>query len=115
MITTFSIALSGYGSLAGVGVIVGLGISSLIADGLSMAVADYLATKSDEEYMESEKRRELEEIETDVEAEKLEMQHIYTEMGISEPDAKEIVDILATNKEGFLDVMMVEELGLSSD
>jgi hypothetical protein len=31
-----------------------LGISSLIADGLSMAVADYLATKSDDEYMKAE-------------------------------------------------------------
>lgn len=60
MITTFSIALSGYGSVAGVNVIVGLGVSSLIADGLSMAVADFIASKSDEEFMESERRRELE-------------------------------------------------------
>lgn len=48
MITTFSIALSGWGTNGGIDVIVGLGISSLIADGLSMAVADFLATKSDE-------------------------------------------------------------------
>jgi|JI102314A2RNA_FD_contig_21_1798079_length_228_multi_2_in_0_out_0_1 hypothetical protein len=36
------------------------------------------------------------------------MQYIYTKMGIPDDDAKEIVEILATNKEGFLDVMMVE-------
>jgi hypothetical protein len=42
--------LSGFGSVAGVDVIVGLGVSSLIADGFSMGVADFLATKSDEEY-----------------------------------------------------------------
>lgn len=48
IITIFSIVLSGVGSNSGVGVIVGLSISSLIADGLSMAVADFLATKSDE-------------------------------------------------------------------
>lgn len=34
--------------------IVALGLASLIADGISMAVADYLATKSDDQYMKSE-------------------------------------------------------------
>ncbi len=47
LITTLSIALSGIGASTGSAVIVALGIASLIADGLSMAVADYLATKSD--------------------------------------------------------------------
>lgn len=115
IITIFSIVLSGVGSNSGVGVIVGLGISSLIADGLSMAVADFLATKSDDEYMKQEKIREREEIENDLEAEKREMVKIYTDMGEDITDAKEIVEILAGNKEGFLDVMMIEELGLSSD
>jgi VIT1/CCC1 family predicted Fe2+/Mn2+ transporter len=41
------------------------------------------------------------------------MVEIYTKMGESPEDAHEIVNILATNKEGFLDVMMVEELGLT--
>lgn len=50
--------------------IVALGLASLIADGISMAVADYLATKSDDEFMKSEEKRELKEIETDFEAEK---------------------------------------------
>jgi hypothetical protein len=68
VITTFSIALSGFASVAGVDVIVGLGISSLVADGLSMGVADFLATKSDEEYQLAEKERELKEIEDDIEA-----------------------------------------------
>jgi VIT1/CCC1 family predicted Fe2+/Mn2+ transporter len=34
-------------------------------------------------------------------------------MGESSEDAHEIVNILATNKEGFLAIMMVEELGLT--
>lgn len=39
------------------GHIVALGLASLIADAISMAVADYLATKSDHEYMKCEERR----------------------------------------------------------
>jgi len=57
IITTFNIALSSYGVNAGVGVVIGLGVSSLIADGLAMGIADYLATKSDEEYMKFEMAR----------------------------------------------------------
>lgn len=48
-----------------------LGVSSLIADGLAMGIADFLATKSDEEYTKSEMAREQLEIEADLEAEKL--------------------------------------------
>lgn len=42
-----SVALSGLGANTTAGTIVALGMASLIADGISMAVADYLATKSD--------------------------------------------------------------------
>jgi VIT1/CCC1 family predicted Fe2+/Mn2+ transporter len=65
--------------------------------------------------MLSEKARELEEIDNDMQAEKDEMVKIYVELGENQKDSEEIVDILATNKDGFLDVMMIEELGLSSD
>ena len=40
------------------------------------------------------------------------MVEIYTEMGLEGPVATEIVDILGQNKEGFLKIMMIEELQL---
>ena len=45
-------------------------MASLMGDAISMAVADYLATKSDDEYMKAEEARERSEIETDFEGEK---------------------------------------------
>jgi hypothetical protein len=50
LITTLSVALSGLGIGEQMDPqhIVALGLASLIADGISMAVADYLATKSDD-------------------------------------------------------------------
>ena len=59
------IALSGYGGGTTINIIVAIGVSSLIADALSMAIADYVATQSDSEYMEMEKKREQKEIEND--------------------------------------------------
>ena len=60
-----SIALSGLGSSTGANIIVALGLASLFADGLSMAIADYLATKSDQEYMKAEEVRERKEMDDD--------------------------------------------------
>lgn len=82
IITTLCVALSGLSSGSTAPVILALGFSSLIGDAISMGVADYLATKSDAEYMKAEEERERLEIETDFEAEKKEMVHIYSEMGL---------------------------------
>lgn len=54
LITTLSVALSGIGSGQSAAVILALGLASLMGDAISMAVADYLATKSDDEYMKAE-------------------------------------------------------------
>lgn len=40
------------------------------------------------------------------------MVHIYKDMGLEDKVAIEIVDILSSNKDGFLQVMMIEELQL---
>ena len=84
----------------------------MIGDALGMAAADYLGTKADDEYMTQEEKRERQEIENDFEAEKEQMINIYTEMGLQKPVSQEIVDILSKNKEGFLKIMMIEELQL---
>lgn len=49
--TTLIIAISSVGSNSGPKTVLALGIASMIGDGLGMAVADYLGTKSDDEYM----------------------------------------------------------------
>lgn len=49
--TTLIIAISSVGSNSSPSTVLALGIASMIGDGLGMAVADYLGTKSDDEYM----------------------------------------------------------------
>ncbi len=58
IITTLCVALSGFASQSTAKAILALGFSSLLADAISMAIADFLATKSDAEYMKSEEERE---------------------------------------------------------
>jgi VIT1/CCC1 family predicted Fe2+/Mn2+ transporter len=46
------------------------------------------------------------------EGEKDEMVEIYVNAGFDEPDARSVIDTLATNKQWFVDHMLVQELGL---
>lgn len=66
LVTTLIIVISGIGNSSSPGTILALGVASMIGDGLGMAVADYLGTKSDDEYMCQEEKRERQEIEDDL-------------------------------------------------
>lgn len=66
MCTTLIIVISGVGNGSSPGTILALGVASMVGDGLGMAVADYLGTKSDDEYMTQEEKRERQEIQDDL-------------------------------------------------
>ncbi|MHA1713753.1 MAG: VIT1/CCC1 transporter family protein [Candidatus Ranarchaeia archaeon] len=78
-------------------------------------IGDYLSSKSEIEYRNDERRREEWEIEHFPDGEKREMVEIYENMGIEEKDAHTMVDILSKYKEAWINVMMVEELGIINE
>lgn len=96
----------------GAAVVLILGFANLVADGLSMAVGDYLSTKAELEYQKAERQREQWEVENYPEGEKRELVELYVEKGMPEDDAKTIAEIISRHKETWIDVMMVEELGI---
>jgi VIT1/CCC1 family predicted Fe2+/Mn2+ transporter len=112
IITTFAVVAGVAGAQLTSGVVLVLGFANLIADGLSMAIGDYLSTKSEQEYHRAERRREEWEVEHYPEGEKREMVELYVAKGISEEDARTIVDVFAHHKKAWVDVMMIEELGI---
>ena len=112
IITTFAVVAGVAGAELSAGIVLILGFANLIADGLSMAVGDYLSTKSELEYEKAERERERWEIENYPEGEKKEMVELYVAKGMPEQDAQTIVDIFARNQETWVEIMMVEELGI---
>ncbi len=112
IITTFAVVAGVAGAELQSGVVLILGFANLIADGLSMAIGDYLSTKSEQEYHRAERGREQWEVENYPEGEKRELVELYVDKGLSPEDAEAVVEILARNKEAWIDVMMVEELGI---
>ena len=66
LVTTLIIVIGAASSNGTPSTVLALGIASMVGDGLGMAVADYLSTKSDDEYMVQEENRERMEIEEDL-------------------------------------------------
>lgn len=112
IVTTFAVVAGVAGASLSAGVVLILGFANLIADGLSMAIGDFLSTKAENEYNQAEREREAWEVDNYPDGEKKEMVELYTGKGISKDDAKTIVDIISRNKKAWVDIMMVEELGI---
>ena len=112
IVTTLAVVAGVAGAELSAGIVLILGFANLIADGLSMAVGDYLSTKSELEYEIAERERERWEIENYPEGEMKEMVELYVAKGLPQEDAQTIVEIFARNRETWVEVMMVEELGI---
>lgn len=112
LITTYSVVMGVAGANLSTIVVVALGVANLIGDGISMALGDYLSTKSEIEFQRKERSREEWEVENNPEEEKIEMIELYEKKGISREDATKVVEIFSKSKKAWVDIMMVEELGL---
>ncbi len=115
IITTFAVVAGVAGAQLSTGVLLILGFANLIADGISMAIGDFLSTRAEQEYNAAEKKREAWEVEVYPEGEKRELVEIFTAKGYEKEDAERMVDIIAKNKEGWIDIMMKEELEIIED
>lgn len=115
IITTFAVVAGVAGASLSSGIVLILGFANLIADGLSMAIGDYLSTKAELEYQQTERARETWEVENYPEGEINEMIELYTDKGISEEDAIMLTSIISKYKKAWIDIMMVEELGIIED
>lgn len=112
IITTFSIVAAVAGASMSPEVVIMMGFANLLSDGISMGLGDYLSESAEMQYIQSEKDRELYEIQTIPELELNEMVQLYKEKGVSEDDAKVILTTMMKYTDLFLEHMMVVELGL---
>jgi len=122
IITTFAVVAAVKGGDLPVKTVLIMGFANLFADGLSMGFGDFLSSEAEGIFAESERKRERWELENYEEGEKKEMVELYTDgeygggrekgKGLKPEEAQQVIDIMARNKEFFVDIMMVEELGI---
>ena len=77
-----------------------------------MAVGNYLAIKTQNEFIHRERKREEWEIDNRIDEEKQEIRDIYSKKGFKEDLIEEIVRIITSRRKVWIDTMMREELGL---
>lgn len=111
-VTTFAIVTGVIGASLSPSIIVILGLANLLADGFSMAIGNYLAVKTQNEFVQRERKREEWEIDNRIDEEKQEIRDIYSRKGFKEELLDEIVRIITSRRKVWIDTMMREELGL---
>jgi VIT1/CCC1 family predicted Fe2+/Mn2+ transporter len=88
------------------------GIAGLLAGACSMALGEWVSVTSSRELAQREVRIESSELAEDPEGEGEELQLIYEAKGLSEKEAKRVVDQILQDKEATLDALSREELGI---
>mmetsp|Transcript_31347 Transcript_31347/g.76469 ORF Transcript_31347/g.76469 Transcript_31347/m.76469 type:complete len:294 (+) Transcript_31347:167-1048(+) len=113
IITTFATVTTVAGARLSSKVVLILGIAHLFADGISMGLGDYTSTKAEQELVRKEREREEWECDSNLDLEVEEMVEIFQGKGLSRPDAEIIMKTLAKYRKPFVDLMMIEELGMN--
>ena len=88
------------------------GLAATFAESISMAAVAYTSTKSLKAYYASELEREKREIKDLPKHEREEIRKIYLKKGFSGTLLNQIVSKITSNKQVWLDTMMIEELKL---
>lgn len=111
IITTFAVVAGSVGGELSFRVVLILGFSNLLADGFSMAVGDFLSTKSQNEYKKTVRHKKQIDIMQHPEQEAKQIKNSFTEQGINEHDADLLVTTLAKYEKPFVNQIMKMEYG----
>ena len=115
VITTFAVVAGSAGAELAVPIVLILGFANLIADGFAMSVGSYFSAKSENESYDKHKAVEYWEIENLREKEVEEIREIYEAKGFEGDLLKQVVDVITSNDEVWVDTMMKEELKMMKD
>lgn len=114
-VTTFAVVAGVTGASLSPAIVLILGFANLFADGFSMAVGNYLSTKSRKEFAEKIRKSEEHSVHTTPEEEREEIREIMSGKGFSGRQLTEAVDIITADKEVWVDMMMKDEFGIFED
>jgi VIT1/CCC1 family predicted Fe2+/Mn2+ transporter len=108
----FALAAGISGAGAATNIVVTAGLAEIAAGSIAMGLGGYLAARTDVEYYETERQREVAETEQMPDKEKDEVSEVFRAYGLSETELKPVVNALSKNRKNWVDFMMRFELGL---
>ena len=113
-VTTFAIVAGVVGASLSPSIVIILGFANLFADGFSMAMGNYLSTRSRIEYVERERNRQNKEVQDLPEFKISEIKNIYAEKGFKDELLENLIKIIVSNRKIWVDVLMKEKMGISN-
>lgn len=114
-ITTFAVVAGAAGAQAELYWVLIFGFANLLADGFSMSVGAFFATKADKDNFEKHKAIEYWEVENMREKEIQEIRDIYKAKGFEGDLLDKVVETIIADKDIWVDTMMKEELEMTKD
>jgi VIT1/CCC1 family predicted Fe2+/Mn2+ transporter len=112
-VTTFAVVAGVVGASLDSTVILILGAANLLADGFSMAAANFSSTKAEIDDYQRIRRIEERHIELHPDGEREEVRQLYQAKGFSGQNLERMVDIVTSDKQHWIDFMLAEEYGLA--
>jgi len=113
-VTTFAIIAGAVGADLSNRYLLILGVANLLADGFSMAAANYSGTKAEIEEYNFIRKMEERHIEHAPDGEREEVRQIFAAKGFRGKTLEAAVEVITAEKEHWIDMMMTEEHGLPS-
>ena len=111
-ITTFVIVAGVMGAHLPFNVIIILGLSNLVADGLSMAFGNYLSTKSEHDEKQYYRAIEEQHVKDNPKGERAEIRQILKNKGLHGRHLEEAIESITSDEEKWIEMMLQEEYGL---
>lgn len=111
-ITSFAVVAGAVGAGFSAVVVVVLGFASVLADGFSMAVSNYLATKSEKEAAEQAHREEQRHIDAIPEGQREELRQVFASKGFEGETLEQIVETISGNRQLWAETVVQEVFGL---
>ena len=112
-VTTFAVTAGDAGASLSPTIVLILGLANLIADGFSMAAANYSGTKTEYDDMLRLAEVEKKHIALVPEGEREEIRQILANKGLTGSALEEAVAAITSNEKVWIDTMLTEEYGLS--
>lgn len=113
-VTTLAVVAGTIGAKLEPNIIVILGAANLLADGFSMAASNFLGTRAEKDDHARIARIEAKHIDVDPDGEREEVRQIYAAKGFEGDDLENTVRIITSDRQRWIDTMLVEEYGLPS-
>jgi vacuolar iron transporter family protein len=111
-VTTFAIMAGVVGASLEARVVLILGACNLLADGLSMAAANYSSTKTEIDEYEQVRRMEERHVELAPEGEREEVRQIFEAKGFKGEALEIAVEVITEHRDQWVETMMTEEHGM---